>query len=164
MGRPWSKLQTSLYNIIDEKSGFQIQCVRYENGGANHRTSARYPRYWITIDKEIIFDFPRMFLDNKALKSWNPNLTIRQVYPYDKSFIDISNLLRQYLDTPKEELLSKEFDDAWGITEILKLVDKRFGKIKFEELIKSNNFKLMINYGFINPVFLDLIYSKRWGK
>lgn len=48
---------------------------------------------------------------------------------------DISALLREYLDTPKEELFAKQFaNDCRGIVNILKAADRRFGKRRLELL------------------------------
>ena len=32
MGKRWSKLQSRLYNLMDEKAEFQIHCALYEMG------------------------------------------------------------------------------------------------------------------------------------
>ena len=40
MGKRWSKLQSRLYNLMDEKAEFQIHCALYEmnsNDGYNDR-------------------------------------------------------------------------------------------------------------------------------
>lgn len=53
----------------------------------------------------------------------------------------ISNLIRGYLDTPKNELLTKHFvNDFWNLTDIFLSVDRRIGKrqlIKLKEHIKT---------------------------
>ena len=59
-------------------------------------------------------------------------------YPYTDVISEISNLIREYIDTGKEELLNKEFiNDKWELTNILKAADRRIGKRRLNEL--SNN-------------------------
>ena len=45
------------------------------------------PRYWITLGKEIIFDYPKDFLDKKLperglIISCSHNETVEELYPY----------------------------------------------------------------------------------
>ncbi|MDE6690614.1 MAG: hypothetical protein K2K04_01465 [Clostridia bacterium] len=48
---------------------------------------------------------------------------------------DISDLIREYIDTPTDELFDKKFGtDKWKLTEILKAADKRIGKRRLDEL------------------------------
>lgn len=52
----------------------------------------------------------------------------------------ISDIIRDYIDTPVSELLSHKFEkDYWGITEILKAADRRLGKAKLEEYFQISN-------------------------
>ncbi len=45
-------------------------------------------------------------------------------YPYLTDICSISDLLREYIDTPKAELLTKQFtSDKWGLVNILRAVD-----------------------------------------
>lgn len=57
----WSKLQKELYLIIDPEIDFQIHCAVYPM--RSDRATSPCPRYWITIGKEIIFDYPKDFVD-----------------------------------------------------------------------------------------------------
>ncbi len=58
--KKWSKLQKELYLIIDPTIDFQIHCVAYPMRSRYGNTAL--PRYWITLGKEIIFDYPKQFL------------------------------------------------------------------------------------------------------
>jgi hypothetical protein len=54
---------------------------------------------------------------------------------YESDVPDISNLIRDYVDTSREALLQKSFDhDHWGLTDILKAADRRIGKRRLAEL------------------------------
>ena len=145
MMKRWSSLQRELYNIIDESINFQIHLSKYRMD--SRRGSTDLPRYWITLDGEIIFDYPKQFVDSavsgsdvKRLngnKAYYPyagsvvkNLSGKKAYyPYQTDISDISALIRAYIDTPKDEVFSKHFEnDDWGLANILKAADKRVGK------------------------------------
>ena len=124
----WSKLQKSLYLIVADNVDFQIHCSVYRM--KSQRGSTDLPRYWITIGKDIIFDYPKQFLSDKG----NEN------YPYVTQISDISDLIRQYIDCPVNLLPEKHFEnDLWGLTDILKAVDKRLGKGKLNAYFASSN-------------------------
>ena len=59
--RRWSKLQKELYLIIDPNIDFQIHCSVYRM--QSRMGSTDLPRYWITLNKEIIFDYPCQFVN-----------------------------------------------------------------------------------------------------
>lgn len=121
----WSKLQKSLYQLA-EKANFQIHCSAYRMD--SQRGSTLLPRYWITIEKKIIFDYPKQF------QKGNEN------YPYVNHASDISDLIREYVDCPLNLLPEKIFEnDLWGLTDILKAVDKRLGKKRLLDYFVSTN-------------------------
>lgn len=92
--------------------------------------STNIPRYWITLGKEIIWDYPKDFVDTK-----HPGRRDIKDYPYGTDVPNISKLIREYIDTPKEEIFTKEFEnDYWGLVEILRASDKRIGTRRLEEL------------------------------
>ena len=124
----WSKLQKSLYLIVSDKVDFQIHCSVYRMN--SQRGNTDLPRYWITIEKEIVFDYPKQFINDKANKN----------YPYETQISDISDCIREYIDCPVNLLLEKNFEnDLWGLTDILKAVDKRLGKEKLSSHFSESN-------------------------
>ncbi len=80
--KPWSKLQSRLYNLIDENLNFQIHCIVYPMH--SERGPTGLPRYWITLDKNIIWDYPKQFVDKKLKKTESSKLihTIRIFLKY----------------------------------------------------------------------------------
>lgn len=119
----WSSLQRELYKLIDEKIDLQIHLSIYRM--KSQYGSADLPRYWITLDKEIVFDYPKQFADNGE----------RSFYPYITDVPHISELIREYIDTPKDELFTRRFEnDHWGLADILRAADKRIGKRRLELL------------------------------
>lgn len=120
----WSKLQKQLYLVIDDSINFQIHCSAYRMDSQHGSTDL--PRYWITLGKEIVFDYPKVSTDKKD-------------YPYVNEVSDISDLFRQYLDTPREQLLEKTFEaDKYGVTNLLKCADKRISVAKLKEHFSKN--------------------------
>ena len=135
MSRPWSKLQKEYYLLLAEGLDLQLHCRAYRMD--SQRGSTNLPRYWITLEKEIIWDYPKDFV-NKPY----PQRTNIKWYPYGTDIPDISNLIREYIDTPKSEIFSKEFkNDYWGLTNILKASDKRIGTRRLPDLKKKINNK-----------------------
>lgn len=139
----WSKLQKEVYLITDPTIDFQIHCSTYRM--QSQRGSTSLPRYWITLNRKVIFDYPKQFLKQPITQieeRWCRDLdsnTLIDMYPYYTNISDISNLIRQYLDTPKAELFSKEFvNDRWGLTNILKAADRRIGKRRLDELARRS--------------------------
>lgn len=50
----------------------------------------------------------------------------------------ISNLIRDYIDTPVADILTRRFEnDYWGLTDILRAADKRIGQRRLEVLRSS---------------------------
>ena len=113
----------------------------------SQRGSTDLPRYWITLGKEVIWDYPKQFvtkdgtvknLSGSGAKTFFSRLTV--TYPYINDINDISRLIREYIDTPKEEILSKVFEnDHWGLINILRSADRRIGERRLEELRKKTH-------------------------
>jgi hypothetical protein len=117
----WSKLQKQIYNLRAPGLNLQIHCSVYR--AASPHGNSNVPRYWISLDKEIIWDFPKQFLAKSS----------EQIAAGGVS--DISALLRDYIDTPKNQLADKVFvDDLWGLVDILRAADRRLGAKQLEAL------------------------------
>ena len=87
-------------------------------------------RFWITVGGKIIWDWPKDYIEQEG---W---------YFYD-SAIKISQLLRDYINTPESELLSKQFEDPFRLVPILRVCDKRIGKRRLEKLLENpGNFEI----------------------
>lgn len=135
MGKRWSKLQARLYNLMEPAVNFQIHCALYEMKSLGHYGS-RLSRYFITVDKEIVFDYPKdMELEKKYIYLWNSDV--------DK----ISNLIEEYIQRPKEELFEDFPNDKWGIVDILRACDRRVGKKRLQilaERTRNENVRFII--------------------
>ena len=126
---PWSKLQRLVYQVVSPEIKFQIHCCAYPMHSP-HGT-ADVPRYWITLGKNIIWDYPKDFVSRKNFFSRYYPFP----FPYGWDVSEISCLIREYLDTPRRELLAKPFEqDIWGIVDILRSADRRIGSRRWDEI------------------------------
>jgi len=126
--------------------------------------STRFPRYWITLAKDVIFDYPAHFKhlpDHEAgwweKKCCEPSgyVTVGKSYPYEEHGVsEISNLISNYIDRPKELLFEPFENDRWGLAEILRAADRRICRRRLLEMktenpgvIKIISFRLNQNTG-----------------
>ncbi len=148
----WSKLQKQLYNVMDLSTGFQMHCSVYKTKSAwtagkdkNNRSKGRemIPRYWITIgkgkDKKIIWDFPNQFLKQKSLVDDSPYFkddnTIQDRMFWPENYTWVAEVIREYLNTPKEQLLTISFaKDQYNLVNTLRKYDRRIAKEKCKKL------------------------------
>ena len=89
----WSTLQKNLDNIIDEQIVFQIHISKYRMDSQYGSTDL--PRYWITVGKEIIFDYPKDFVNKEDSGPCIVDFDGRKsYYPYQTDITRISELVR----------------------------------------------------------------------
>lgn len=135
--RPWSKLQREIYKLITPEINIQIHCVAYPMNSRYGSTDL--PRYWITLGKEIIWDYPADFITKEGcVKNYADK--INKLYPYFTDVSEISDLIREYIDTPKDILFDKHFgNDKWGLINILKAADRRIGNRRLNDLQRKTH-------------------------
>ena len=138
----WSKLQKRLYELVDESIDFKLHCTVYRM--QSRCGSTDLPRYFITLAGEIIFDYPKDFVLKSGDVKGLAGGALTKIYPYGNDISDIGELIREYIDTPKEELFAKHFDEGgWGLANILKAADKRIGKRRLQILAKNKKNQAM---------------------
>ena len=143
MSKRWSKLQREIYDLLDDSIIIQIHCGIYRMNSQQGNTNL--PRYWITLDKEIIFDYPKQFLEKKlsdyGRSRPRPDYqTVKNMYPYVTDIGTISDIIRNYIDTPPTVLLTEKFEhDEWGMTDILKAADRRIGKKRLMDFFRNTD-------------------------
>ena len=142
MPKRWSKLQSRLYNLIDDSIDFQIHCAVYEMNSNDGYHGSKLPRYFITIEKEIIWDYPKDF-DTTQKYGFNS-------YPWDTDISAISDIIEEYIQCPDTELMNRFEKDKWGITDILRVCDRRIGKRRLKDLREK----------VTNEVLLDVIEKR----
>lgn len=134
--RRWSKLQSRVYGVIDPKVKFQLHCALYEMNSNDGYHSYKLPRYFITIDKKIIFDYPKGF-DTSGKYGFNS-------YPWDTDISRISDVIEEYLQCPMADIMKPFENDKWGITDILRVCDRRIGKRRLLELKECTDDEVLL--------------------
>jgi len=118
----FSRLQKLIQNIWCERLPLQLHCSSYRREGASD-----IGRYWITLDKDIIWQAPGDYykvLDKDAL---------------DHTATEVTIVLREYLDCPREELLTREFAaDQFGLVDVMRAADRRIGLKKLSHLLERH--------------------------
>jgi hypothetical protein len=118
----WSQLQSLIYNIWRDDLQLQIHCTGYPLS-----SSASVGRYWITLGKQVIWDVPKDFPGERKKGTYNPVAS------------EITEVIRSYLDTPRDELMTRDFhEDRWGLIDIFRAADRRIGTKSLEKLAQSN--------------------------
>ncbi len=128
----WSKLRKQVEDLFVPKLGLKLQCTAIRQTWQNEGSLAEVLGvFTVRLGKNTIWKFPSQFVDYQT------------VYPdgknhYSYGVADINKTLRDYLNTPKEELLGKVFDrDFFGITNILKAADRRLALSKLKEYFQN---------------------------
>ncbi|MDM8120357.1 hypothetical protein QUV58_05960 [Succinatimonas hippei] len=124
----WSKLQKRIYNILDPNINLQIHCITYLNDCWYGPRTRVIPRYFITLNKKIIFDWPKDFPVKQYISE-----NIR--YRYESAVRLISVTLANYLNTPLDKLML--IHDHWKILDIIRAADRRIGSRRWKELYEK---------------------------
>lgn len=140
MSKRWSKLQIRLYNIIDPSVDFSIHMALYEMNSNDGYHGNKLPRYWITVGGKIVFDYPKLF-------------DVPQ-YPWCTDISDISELIDEYICTPKDQLDMIYAKDKWGITDIIRACDRRIGKRRLKKMLESED----------DPVIISIIEKRLFAS
>lgn len=136
--RPFSKLKKQVEALFVPGLDLRVDCFVHA-----HRTQyseVRVPRYTLKLDGEAVWHFPGDF----PVKQETPH-----VWP---AMVDISGLLRAYIDTPVDDLLTHRFEKeqvdlfyqgfrkdgprityALDLTPVLISADRRLGRAKLAE-------------------------------
>ncbi len=128
MAKRWSKLKKPIEDIFVQDLPLQIHCTEIRTTPRNEGSLAEVLGvFTIRLGKEIIWKFPRQFVNGETIYPDGRNL-------YSFGVRDLNELLRDYLDTPKDALLKKEFpSDYFGMTNILKAADRRIGLERLQQ-------------------------------
>ena len=131
-GRRFSKLKARMESLFDSSLDLQIRCNVYQK-----YSPRQCSRFWVTLNKEIIFDFMKDFKyihDFKHIREFHTENNKGDIVT-GWNVSHINNLVQEYIETPVDKLLDYDFkDDVYGVTEILKAADRRIGKSKIKIL------------------------------
>ena len=102
----FSKLKKEIENLFHPDLKMEFCCSAYWMRPKNGYASRSIPRFYVKLDGKIIWDYPKDFeVDGRSSEWCSDN--------------GISALVREYIDTPIDELLHKKFSGEY----------KRFGDI-----------------------------------
>ena len=106
----WSQIQRKLYEIIDPKINLQVHCAVYPGGG---KTCANgIPRFWVTLDGEVIFDCQHDFMFMWHDKDFDiGNL------PFEDDISWCCGIVIRHFQAPVDRLMT--LHDRFGLTDIL---------------------------------------------
>ena len=132
MAKRWSKLKKPIEDLFVQALPLQIHCTEIRTTPRNEGSLAEVLGvFTIRLGKEIIWKFPRQFVNDETIYPDGGN-------PYSFGVRDLNNLLRDHLDTPKDVLLNKKFPhDFLGLTNILKAADRRLGLDRLQRHLKD---------------------------
>src|SRR2546427_680605 len=114
-GGSWTKLRSQIYVILEPELPLQMYSTFYTSHRDYKVGPFTSPREWITLDREVIWDFPSYFL------KWNhPDVPKPLEYMEDGHWgfegHQPAQLIREYLQTPPVHLLTRIFYlDYWGL-------------------------------------------------
>jgi hypothetical protein len=139
MPKRWSKLKKEIESLFENELKLDLHCIDVSrsidsrNGNMGEGISLlTLGNYKVNFNKKTIWNFPKDFKENNW-KRWPDG------NPWKYSVSEINVLVREYIDTPKEQLLKKPFDnDLFGITEILLAADRRISIQRIEEYFELN--------------------------
>jgi len=126
----FSKLKKQIENLFDPTIKMQFCCSAYPMRSKVGYAHNSIPRFYLKMNDKILWDYPKDF----AIKD--------EAYGYWAGNNGISELIREYIDTPVSQLLGKEFtigkqdNDslvASSLTDLLKVADRRISKDKIAE-------------------------------
>ena len=86
-----------------------------------------HKRTWHSLWGQLYLSVPRDFPEERAKGTYN---TVAS---------EISEVIKEYIDTPRETLLSRIFErDKWGVIDMFRAVDRRLGRKSLEQLSRTS--------------------------
>ncbi len=139
MAKRWSKLKKEIESLFEPGLRLDLHCVDVnksidaKNGNLGEGLSMlSLGNSRVNLNQETIWNFPKDFKEPNFEKWPEEN-------PWKYSVTEINVLIRDYIDTPKDKLLSQEFEnDLFGLTKILLAADRRISIKKLLGYFKQN--------------------------
>jgi hypothetical protein len=121
----WSSLKRQIEALWVPDLPLAIHCTVYKR--ITKHWTLDEPRHWIVFDREIIWDCPGPFMIPNPERG-RAITYFEDIYwgPHGSSVI--ANLLRQYLDRPRDRLFKPFEMDRWELIDILRAADRRLGR------------------------------------
>ena len=131
MSKRWSKLQKKIYCMIDPNLDWQIHCMKYRVPG--HSGMQEFPRYFVTLNGKIIFDWPKAYPLGEGPESLKLDLTHRACW----RACEITEAIIEYLEADTQKQMTLK--DPWGIIDIVRAADRRIGRRRWDQVFAISN-------------------------
>ena len=132
MAKRWSKLKKLIEDLFVSGLPLQIHCTKIRT--TLHTTGSLAEVLGVfsfRLGEKLIWNFPRQFVTEETIYSDGGN-------HLSYSVRDLNELLRDYLNTPKERLLKHNYSrDYFGMTNICKAADRRISLERLREHFKD---------------------------
>lgn len=116
----FSKLQKKIYNLFDEKLIGRVQFHETVYDYPSQCTSI--PAIRIDLDGELLYEWPKDI-------SYDLNYNNGKNYWFSSDITYINNAIDDYINCPKNELFTRDFNDyETGLISIIRACDRRVGK------------------------------------
>ena len=127
MAKRWSKLNAQVSHILDESLNLRLQCTKIRRNAKNAGSlAAELGVFTAHFGQSLIWDFPKQFVTTETTYPGGGNHLSYTVS-------DLNHLLREYVDTPREHLLTREFArDFFGLCHLLRSADRRLSVSRLE--------------------------------
>lgn len=141
--KKFSKLKKQIDGLFEPSLKMEMCCYAYPIGGKHTWANRDIQRFCVKLDRKVIWDYPKDF---EALKLDNG------IYTDINS--GISALIREYIDTPLDGLLDKEFKSEhkeyfsyisrrksvidYQLTDLFKAADHRLGREKLMQWVDES--------------------------
>lgn len=135
MPKRWSKLKKEIESLFIEGMPLVVHCTdmtkaieSHKYNGGQHYSIQSIGVFKVVLDKKILWNFPNDFINSEDPETWP------EEGPYTYRVSILNRIIREYIDTPKNELLSKNFDqDIYGLTKLLLAADRRISTKKLNQ-------------------------------
>lgn len=133
----WSQLKKLLEGLFDPHADIVVHCTAFRG-----KQGPSIGRYWIVHAGRTVFDEPKNISSQIERGVGNDIATT------------ITAIFRSYLDTPKDQILTRTFpEDCWGLVDILRAADRRVGSRRLLELYQKSQ----------SPVVRSIIEARHPG-
>ncbi|MCB1682307.1 MAG: hypothetical protein KDI65_10290 [Alphaproteobacteria bacterium] len=135
MAKRWSKLKKEIESLFFEGISLAVHCTdmrkaieSHKYNGGQHYSIQSIGVFKVVLGKRIIWNFPNDFIDSENRETWP------EQRPYSYNVSILNRIIRDYIDTPKNELFSKNFEqDVYGLTRLFLAADRRISIHKLKQ-------------------------------
>ncbi len=135
MARRWSSLKQQIEALFAPGLDLQIHCTHY----SKYDCMGIEPevRYWMVLDKRILWDCPSQFWEHKQPKLGKPIVYWEDMLWRSPVGSCIAETIRLYLLRPRDQLFEPIERDDWLLGDMLRAADRRIGRVRLSAFARS---------------------------